>query len=155
MLIGAWRKSDTQFYTMSLRTLWFHFITAPVPLKHKVTVPVPQHCLKKFFFSESRWNVPYIVDNRIKRFFIQHNFLKIILHKKDVVAKKKLRFNNIEVYRQPFYLGSSFSEDDFLYKYIKISSVFVNMLKSQQFWVRHQHPPTQWNLRGGRWSSVA
>ena len=28
------------------------------------------------------------------------------------------------------------------------------MSKSQQFWFRSQHPPTQWNLRGGRWSSV-
>ncbi len=28
------------------------------------------------------------------------------------------------------------------------------MPKSQQYWVRYQHPPTQWNLRGGRWSSV-
>ncbi len=28
------------------------------------------------------------------------------------------------------------------------------MPKSQQSWVRSQHPPTQWNLRGGRWSSV-
>ncbi len=26
--------------------------------------------------------------------------------------------------------------------------------KSQQSWVRSQNPPTQWNLRGGRWSSV-
>ncbi len=24
---------------------------------------------------------------------------------------------------------------------------------SQQSWVHFQHPPTQWNLRGGRWSS--
>jgi hypothetical protein len=28
------------------------------------------------------------------------------------------------------------------------------MLVSQQSWVRSQHPPTKWNLRGGRWSSV-
>ncbi len=28
------------------------------------------------------------------------------------------------------------------------------MPKSPQSWVRFQHPPTQWNLRGGRWSSV-
>ncbi len=28
------------------------------------------------------------------------------------------------------------------------------MPKSQQSWARSQHPPTQWNLRGGRWSSV-
>jgi hypothetical protein len=28
------------------------------------------------------------------------------------------------------------------------------MPKAQQSWVRSQHPPTQWNLRGGRWSSV-
>ncbi len=27
------------------------------------------------------------------------------------------------------------------------------MLRSQLSWVRSQHPPTQWNLRGGRWSS--
>ncbi len=26
------------------------------------------------------------------------------------------------------------------------------MPKSQLSWVRSQHPPTQWNLRGGRWS---
>jgi hypothetical protein len=28
------------------------------------------------------------------------------------------------------------------------------MPKSQQSWVRSQHPPTQWNLRGGRESSI-
>ncbi len=28
------------------------------------------------------------------------------------------------------------------------------LCKSQQSWVRSQHPPTQWNLRGGRRSSV-
>ncbi len=28
------------------------------------------------------------------------------------------------------------------------------MTKSQHSWVRSQHPLTQWNLRGGRWSSV-
>ncbi len=28
------------------------------------------------------------------------------------------------------------------------------MPKLQQSWVRSQHPPTQWNLRGGRCSSV-
>ncbi len=27
-------------------------------------------------------------------------------------------------------------------------------LWSQRFWVHSSHPPTQWNLRGGRWSSV-
>jgi hypothetical protein len=27
------------------------------------------------------------------------------------------------------------------------------MPKLQQSWVRSQHPPTQWKLRGGRWSS--
>jgi hypothetical protein len=26
--------------------------------------------------------------------------------------------------------------------------------KSQHSWVQSQHPPAQWNLRGGRWSSV-
>jgi hypothetical protein len=26
--------------------------------------------------------------------------------------------------------------------------------KSQQSWVQSQHPPAQWNLRGGIWSSV-
>ncbi len=25
---------------------------------------------------------------------------------------------------------------------------------SQKSWVQFQHPPTEWNLRGGRWSSV-
>ncbi len=28
------------------------------------------------------------------------------------------------------------------------------MPELQQYWVRSQHPLTQWNLRGGRWSSV-
>jgi hypothetical protein len=28
------------------------------------------------------------------------------------------------------------------------------MPKSQKSWVRSQHPPTQWNLMGSRWSSV-
>jgi hypothetical protein len=28
------------------------------------------------------------------------------------------------------------------------------MPKAQQSWVRSKHPPTQWNLRGGRWISV-
>jgi hypothetical protein len=28
------------------------------------------------------------------------------------------------------------------------------MPKSQLSWIRSQHPPTQWNLRGGRWSSL-
>jgi len=30
----------------------------------------------------------------------------------------------------------------------------LSMPKSQQFWVRSQHPPTQWNLRGRKGSSV-
>ncbi len=30
----------------------------------------------------------------------------------------------------------------------------ANATKSQQPWVQSQHPPTQWNLRVGRWSSV-
>jgi hypothetical protein len=28
------------------------------------------------------------------------------------------------------------------------------MPQSQKSWVRSQHPPTHWNLRSGRWSSV-
>jgi hypothetical protein len=28
------------------------------------------------------------------------------------------------------------------------------MPKAKQSWVGSQHPPTQWNMRGGRWSSV-
>jgi hypothetical protein len=29
-------------------------------------------------------------------------------------------------------------------------SILISMLKSQQYWIRSQHTPTQWNLRGGR-----
>ncbi len=32
-------------------------------------------------------------------------------------------------------------------------SVWLPMPRSQQSWVRSQHPPIQWNLRGGRWSN--
>ncbi len=34
-----------------------------------------------------------------------------------------------------------------------LESVWQPMPKSQLSWVRSQHPTTQWNLRGGRWSS--
>ncbi len=34
---------------------------------------------------------------------------------------------------------------------VRASGRQVSMPKSQQSWVRSQHPPTQWNLRGGRW----
>ncbi len=35
-----------------------------------------------------------------------------------------------------------------------IEHLTVNALKSQHSWVRSRHPPTQWNLQGGRWSLV-
>jgi hypothetical protein len=34
------------------------------------------------------------------------------------------------------------------------ASAWPPMPKSQQSWIRSQHPPTQWNLGGGRWSSA-
>ncbi len=37
--------------------------------------------------------------------------------------------------------------------YVTPPSSDCPMPKSQQSWVRSQHPPTKWNLRGGRWSS--
>ncbi len=41
--------------------------------------------------------------------------------------------------------------------YVHLYCCAINMLsmpKSQQSWVRSQHPVTQWNLRDGRWSNV-
>ncbi len=47
-LFNVNRSSIAAWSSVSRRTLWFHFITVPVPLRQKVTVltvPVPQHCV--------------------------------------------------------------------------------------------------------------
>ncbi len=33
----------------------FHYIMVPIPLRQKVTVPVPQHCWLNSYFSEEKW----------------------------------------------------------------------------------------------------
>ena len=78
-------------------------------------------------------------------------FKKYDLWSVGLLSRKKHPDNFWEKMYTVYSLGQSSATTKYSHEWLECLTI---KLKSQWSWVLSQHPPTQWNLRGGRWSSV-